>query len=66
MMKVICIEKRKDCLPSEEIGDILYLDKTTVFGDFEGDWYGEMYKKDENEKFVKVGIRLLSRFKSVG
>lgn len=66
MMKVICIEKRKDCSSSEEINDVLYLDAATVFGDFDGDWYGEMYKKDEDGKFVKVGIRLLSRFKSAG
>ena len=64
MMKVVCIEKHKNCPSSEEIDDVLYLDTTTVFGVFDGNWYGEMYKKDENEKFVKVGIRLLSRFKN--
>ena len=65
MTKVICIKKCNGCFTSEEIGDTLYLDKFTIFGDSNGDWYGKMYKKNEDGKFVRVGFLLLSRFKSV-
>lgn len=61
MIKVICIKPRKN----EKVGDIFYLQANTIFGDCDGDWYGTFYKMDENENFIEIGNRLLSRFQSI-
>lgn len=66
MIKVICIKTRPDnCPQTEKIGDILYLDQDTIFGEVDGDWYGKMYEKDKDGNYIEQGTRLLRRFQRV-
>lgn len=58
MQKVICINKKNNLI----VGKEYYLDLLSVNGDFEGDWYGEIYA-DEN-KSEYVGHLKLNHFKS--
>lgn len=66
MIKVVCIKNRPtNCPKTEKIGDILYLDPNTIFGDADGDWYGKMYVMDNDMDYIEKGTRLLSRFQRV-
>lgn len=66
MIKVMCIKSRpENCPQTEKIGDILYLDQNTIFGDADGDWYGKMYVMNDNTDYIEQGARLLSRFQRV-
>lgn len=64
MQKVIYINKRKAISrqPQIFVGRIYYLETSSVNGDSDGDWYGEIYA-DEN-KTEYIGHLKLSYFKS--
>lgn len=65
MERVICINERKAISPQNliEVGKTYYLDLLTVNGDYEGDWYGDIYADDNEE--VYIGHLKLSYFRSV-
>lgn len=65
MEKIICINERKTISQENqiEVGKEYYLDLSTVNGDFEGDWYGQIYA--DNKKEIYVGHLKLSHFRSV-
>lgn len=65
MEKVICINERKAISRQNqiEVGESYYLDLSTVNGDYEGDWYGNIYADDKKE--VYIGHLKLSHFRSV-
>ena len=65
MEKVICINERKSISQQNqiEVGKEYYLDLSTVNGDFEGDWYGQIYA--DNKKETYIGHLKLSHFRSV-
>lgn len=65
MTKVVCVRECETKPILGKIGDIFYLDTTTIVAVSDGDWYGEMYKKDKNENLIRIGICCLGRFKSV-
>ena len=64
VQKVICINERKAVSRQAqiEVGKIYYLDLSTVNGDFEGDWYGNIYADDK--KNICIGHLKLSHFRS--
>ena len=64
LQKVICINERKAVSRQMqiEVGKTYYLDLSTVNGDFEGDWYGNIYADDE--KNIYIGHLKLSHFHS--
>lgn len=63
MIKVACICETRP--QNEKVDDIFYLDQNTIYGDFEGAWYGRMYKMDENMNYIDCGIKMLKRFKRI-
>lgn len=65
MEKVICINERKSISQQNqiEVGKEYYLDLSTVNGDFEGDWYGQIYA--DNKKETYIGHLKLSHFRSI-
>ena len=64
LQKVICINERKAVSRQMqiEVGKAYYLDLSTVNGDFEGDWYGNIYADDK--KKIYIGHLKLSHFHS--
>lgn len=65
MEKVICINERKTISQQNqiEVGKEYYLDLSTVNGDFEGDWYGQIYADDKKETYI--GHLKLNHFRSI-
>ena len=65
MQKVICINKRETISHQNqiEIGKEYYLEISSVNGDYEGDWYGEIYA--DKEKGNYIGHLKLSHFRSI-
>ena len=65
MERVICINERKAISHQNqiEVGKSYYLDLSTVNGDYEGDWYGNIYADDKKE--IYIGHFKLSHFRSV-
>lgn len=65
MQQVKCINERKAISRQTqiEVGKYYYLDLSTVNGDYEGDWYGNIYADDRKE--VYIGHLKLSHFRSV-
>ena len=64
LQKVICINERKDVSRQMqiEVDKAYYLDLSTVNGDFEGDWYGNVYADEKKE--IYIGHLKLSHFRS--
>ena len=64
LQKVICINERKAVSRQMqiEVGKLYYLDLSTVNGDFEGDWYGNVYADETKVKYI--GHLKLSHFRS--
>ena len=64
LQKVICINERKSVSrqAQTEVGKAYYLDLSTVNGDFEGDWYGNIYADDKKNMYI--GHLKLSHFRS--
>lgn len=64
VQKVICINERNAISRQPQIiaGKEYYLDLSSVNGDFEGDWYGEIYS-DKN-KLEYIGHLKLNHFRS--
>ena len=54
MQQVKCINERKAISRQNqiEVGKYYYLDLSTVNGDYEGDWYGNIYADDKKEVYV--------------
>jgi len=63
MKKVECISQRSvSSLNTIEIGKTYYLDITSIDGDSDGDWYGDIY--EDNKKNNYISHLKLSHFKS--
>ncbi len=63
MKKVECINERDISLLNKvKRGKIYYLDLSSIYGDFEGDWYGKVYEDDKKNEYV--GRFKLSHFKT--
>lgn len=64
LQKVICINERKTISQQNqiEVWKEYYLDLSTVNGDYEGDWYGNIYADEKKEMYV--GHLKLSHFRS--
>lgn len=43
--------------------EIFYLEKSSIFSDSYGIWYGKFYKKNKDGDFIEYGIRALERYK---
>jgi len=65
MQEVICINERKTISHQTqiEVGKHYYLEVSSVNGDYEGDWYGQIYKDKEKKNYV--GHLKLSHFRSI-
>ena len=64
LQKVICINEKKAISQQNQIETWkeYYLDLSTVNGDYEGDWYGNIYADEKKEMYV--GHLKLSHFRS--
>lgn len=61
-MKIVqCINIREDFPNQIKEGERYYIDILSIHGDFEGDWYGNIY--DINLNFI--GTLKLCHFKSI-
>lgn len=58
LQRVVCIDSKVYA----EAGKTYYLDLLTLNGDYEGDWYGDIYEDPKKEKYV--GHFKLNHFKS--
>ena len=64
VQKVICINERNAISRQPQIiaGKEYYLDLSSVNGDFEGDWYGEIYSDKNKSEYI--GHLKLNHFRS--
>lgn len=65
MQEIVCINNRVTISNQNqiELGKHYYLEKSSVNGDYEGDWYGKIY--EDKNKEVYIGHLKLSHFKSI-
>lgn len=64
MQKVICINERAVASrqPQISVGRVYYLETSSVNGDFDGEWYGEIYADKNKSEYI--GHLKLSHFRS--
>lgn len=51
MQKVICNSERKNS-KLIEVGNVYYIDLTSIFSDIDGEWFVEVYKDKDGDEYI--------------
>lgn len=64
MLLVKCISIRESNPKQIQINKSYYIDTTTLHSDLDGEWYGKIYSKKDNDNYYYIGNLSLRHFRN--